>query len=118
MGLRNVVRTGVKVLIADAVLLIAEFFAISDVQARLTCANGAALYGQGCLTRDSPGYSYSVLVQYLSMTSQGGLVLTSPPTLDWIQLLVVALIVINLWYIVKTFRSRRSTPDFPGKVPT
>jgi hypothetical protein len=101
------VATGVKVLLADAVLLLAEFFAIQDFQARVACALGSPLYGYGCLARSSPSYSYSFLTESFSMVVNGTTV-RSPPMLDWVQLTAAALIVINVWYVYFLLRRRPS----------
>ena len=105
------VSTGVKVLLADALLLLAEFFAIQDIQARVACAFGSPLYGYGCLARASPSYSYSILTESFSMIVNGTTV-RSPPMLDWVQLTSAALIAINLWYVYVIVR--RKTSKKPG----
>ena len=37
--------------------------------------------------------------------------LTSPPTLDWIQLLVLVLVAVNGWFAYRAYRSRKSSID-------
>jgi hypothetical protein len=101
------VATGVKVLLADAVLLLAEFFAIQDIQARVACSLGSPLYGYGCLARSSPSYSYSFLTESFSMIVNGTTV-RSPPMIDWVQLTAGVLVVINLWYLYGVLRRRSS----------
>jgi hypothetical protein len=101
------VGTGLKVLIADAVLLIAEYFAILDVQARVGCALGSPLYGSQCLTRASPGYSYGLLTESFSMFINGaGFV--SPTMLDWVQVLAFVLVLVNGWFTYRVLKSRAS----------
>ena len=90
------VGTGFKILIADAVLLAAEFLILQDLQWRSSYAAAEGL---------SPSYSYSVLTQFFAI-SGGGATLTSPPTLDWVQLLVVVLVVLNVWYAYRSLRRR------------
>ncbi len=90
-------RTALKVLIIDAVLLLAEFLIIQDVQARSNCALGTPLYGQDCLVRASPSYSYSLFTQSFSMAANR-YTLQSPPALDWIQLLTAVLFAVNIWF--------------------
>jgi hypothetical protein len=93
------VRSWVKLLLVDLVVLVAAYAVVSDLYARLNCATGQDLYGQGCLARSSPQYSYSLLTRYFSMVS-GGATLQSPPYLDWLQLLAVIFIVVNVWYLL------------------
>ncbi|MDA4121479.1 MAG: hypothetical protein OK404_03620 [Thaumarchaeota archaeon] len=101
------VSTGLKVLLADAVLLLAEFFATQDIQARVACAVGSPLYGFGCLARSSPAYSYSLFTESFSMIVNGTTV-RSPTMLDWVQLTAAALIVINVWYVYFLIRRKPS----------
>ena len=107
------VGTGLKVLIADAVLLLAEFFVLQDVQARVGCALGSPLYGSACLTRASPVYSYSLLTESFSMMINGTGV-SSPTMLDWAQLMAVALIVINVWFVYIVVRRKSAVK---GQIP-
>ncbi len=109
------VGTGLKVLIADAVLLLAEFFVVQDVQARVGCALGSPLYGSACLGRLSPTFSYSFLTQSFSMSSNGE-ILQSPIMLDWTQLVAGALIVINVWFVSVVVR-RKSAASPGSKSP-
>ncbi len=99
-------RTALKVLIIDAIVLLAEFLAIQDVQARSECALGTSLYGQECLVRSSPSYTYSLFTQSFSMATKG-YTLQSPPTLDWIQLLTAVLFVVNIWFAYTYLKRRR-----------
>ncbi len=100
-------RTALKVIIIDAVLLLAEFLIVQDVQARSDCAFGTPLYGQECLARSSPSYTYSLFTQSFSMVANR-FSLQSPPTLDWIQLLTAVLFAVNIWFVY-TYLKRRKT---------
>jgi len=100
-------RTAWKVLILDAVLLLAEFEIIQDAHNRIQCALGSSLYGQSCMVRSSPSFSHSLLTQSFSMIV-GGTYLQSPPTLDWAQLIAYILVVINVWYGYTVFARRRA----------
>lgn len=105
------VRTGIKVVTLDAFLLIITYFVGTDIQNRIDCALGSPLYGEGCLARSSPAFSYSVLTRFFSMVKDG-MVLTSPPTLDWVQLVLLVFAVVNVWFVYTVFRERRpSSPD-------
>lgn len=93
------VRTIVKVLVADAILLAAEYFVLQDLGWRSDYA-----YSQGL----SPTYSYSIFTQYFAMLGRG-LALQGPPTLDWTQVLVVLLVMINAVYIYRALTGKRPT---------
>jgi hypothetical protein len=99
-------RKGVAgILVADVVLLLAVYLVNLDVQNRINCAVGLAPY---CSARSDPSFSYSLLTQFFSMRS-GNMLLTSPPTLDWTQVLILLLIVINIWFFLPLFRRRSTT---------
>ncbi len=105
------VRTALKVLAADVVLLIAEFNVIQDLNWRTGYA--ASLHG-ACfpnLCSYTPSFAYNLLVQFFTMSGNGA-TLTSPPTLDWVQLIAYALIGINAWFAYITLVKRRT----PGAV--
>jgi hypothetical protein len=91
-------KTALKVLAADAVLLVALFYVIQDLQWRTSDA--------GTL-RYSASFSYNVLTQFFTMAG-GTQRLTSPPTLDWVQALAYALVVVNAWFGYVVVKSRRS----------
>ena len=91
------VRTVLKVLILDAILLLAEFEIIQDLQNRIQCALGSTLYAQACMARSSPTFSYSLLTRSFSMVV-GGMYVQSPPTIDWVQLIAYVLVAINVWF--------------------
>ena len=101
------VRAAAKVLLADAVLLGAEFLILQDLQWRVTYASSVLRY--------TPSYTYSVLTQFFAM---GGSTtpLRSPPTLDWVQLLVVVLVILNLTYAYRSLRRRSLSAS--SAVPT
>jgi len=107
------VRTIFKVLIADAILLIAEFYIIQDLEWRTAYA--ASLHG-ACSPRlcsYSPSFSYNFLVRFFTMAGNG-VSLTSPPTLDWAQLLAYILIVINVWFAYTILTKRKSVKSAQG----
>ncbi len=90
-------------LLADIVLLVSAYFVLKDLQWR-----GSYASQQGF----TPSYFYSLLTQFFSVTGRG-LVLQSPPTLDWVQLTAVVLVVLNVWYLygIMTRRMTRKTPQ-------
>lgn len=90
------VRTSVKVVLLDLVLLLSAYFVLQDLAWRTSYAAYRGF---------SPSFSYSVLTQFLTMTDQND-ILVSPPTLDWIQLLVVVFAAANIWFIYKSMRAK------------
>ncbi len=90
-------RTWVKVLIADAAILGAEFLILQDLQWRATYASSKLGF--------APSYMYSVLTHIFTMGKSTGF-LESPPTLDWVQFLVVVLLALNVWYAYRSLVSK------------
>lgn len=101
------VRTVMKVLAFDAVLLLAGYEIIQDLQNRIQCALGSPLYGQMCMQRGSPSFSHSLLTQSFSMIV-GGTYVQSPPTVDWVQLIAYVLVAVNVWYGYTVFARRKA----------
>jgi hypothetical protein len=98
-------REGLKVALADIVLLFALYSILQDLQWRTGYA--ASLHSacpQFC--GYSPSFSYSLLTQFFTLAGNG-VRLTSTPTLDWVQLLAYVLVILNGWYAYKTMNSRR-----------
>ncbi len=101
-------REGLKVALADIVLLFALYSALEDLQWRTGYA--ASLHSacpQFCSY--SPSFSYSLLTQFFTLAGNR-VRLTSPPTLDWVQLLAYVLVALNAWYAYKTLKSRKLRP--------
>lgn len=96
-----------KVLAIDAVLIVVEVEVLLDIQNRINCALGSSLYGQGCLTRSSPSFAYSLLTKWFSLVVNGT-TLQSPPTLDWVQLIAFVLVALNAWYAYSVLSRRRA----------
>ena len=102
-------RTVVKVTIADAILLAGVYLVLINRGWKKQCAIGNAV---DCTARSSPHFSYSVFTIYFSMVSPpstaspSGMLLQSPPSLDWVQVFVAALVVINAWYAYSALRHR------------
>ncbi|HXW94197.1 MAG TPA: hypothetical protein VEJ19_00640 [Nitrososphaerales archaeon] len=111
------VRTVLKILVLDVILLLAEFEIVQDVQNRIQCALGSPLYGQVCVTRSSPSFSYSLLTRSFSMVV-GGNSVQSPPTLDWVQLIAYVLVAVNVWFVYTTLAKRRSLETAQGSAQT
>jgi hypothetical protein len=96
-----VVKNLFKTVIADVLLLTAEYFVLQD-QGRRT-AYAASLHSACPVPCGySTSYAYGILTQFFTMMGQG-VSLTSPPTLDWTQVLVVLLIIVNGWFLYSLF---------------
>jgi len=100
------VRTILKVLVVDAILLAAEFWVFQDLQWRTGFASSLH---NACshLCTYSPSFSYGILIQFFTMTGNG-VHLTSPPTFDWAQALAYAVVILNAWFAYRFFQSRKS----------
>ena len=95
-------RTLVKVVLADVIMSFGLILVLEDLGWRSAYAATKGF---------SPSYSYSVFTHVFSLTRQQ-LILASPLTLDWIQLFVAGLIVLNLWYLVRF--AKRGKPESIG----
>ncbi len=98
-------RDDLKVASADIVLLFGLYSVLQDLQWRIGYA--ASLHS-ACprFCSYSPSFSYSLLTQFFTLAGNG-VRLTSPPTLEWVQLIVYVLVVLNAWYAYKALKSRR-----------
>ncbi len=103
-----------KVLAADALLLVALYYVVQDLSWRISYA--ASLH-TACpnLCGYTPSFSYSFLTRLFTMSgnpllrSSALVRLTSPPTLDWVQVLSVMLVAVNAWFVYVTlWKGRRS----------
>lgn len=108
---RIVLRKAIKVLTADVILLASLFFVVQDLQWRAAFAASPHL---ACpqLCSYSPSFSYNPLSQFFSMDGNGQH-LVSPLTLDWVQLLALALVVVNVWFAYGVFANRKKTKERP-----
>jgi hypothetical protein len=109
------VRAIFKVLAADIVLLVALFYVLQDLQWR---SNFAASLHRACPLSCgySPSSSYSLLTRFFTM-SGNGVSLTSPATLDWVQVIALLLAVINVWFIYATLAKQRASKTSPAAQP-
>ena len=92
----------VLVLLADAMLLLAVFYVVGDLQWRVAYASSP----HGHTTGYAASFSYSIFTQVFTM-SGSGVTLSSPLTLDWIQVLALVLVVLNGWYVYSLVARRR-----------
>jgi hypothetical protein len=89
-------------LLIDAVVFVFVYLVVLDLVFRNSYAVSLNF---------APSVGYSVLTHVLTLTGRGT-TLVSPQTLDWVQLLVVALVVINVSYAAR-FRKRSTTGVSP-----
>ena len=110
-------RTVLKLALVDLVLLTGLYYVIQDLQWRSSYASSVH-YACGGPCSYTPSFSHSILTQFFTMTNANtNTSLTSPPTLDWIQLLVLALVVINVWYGYSLFERRKARNVGAASVP-
>ena len=89
------------VLLFDLVLLAALYL----VQQDLGWRNYYAGIPHAATSGYVPSFSYSVGIRYFTM-SGGAFPLTSPPTLDWVQVIVLLLVLANGWLAYQYLKSR------------
>jgi hypothetical protein len=105
-SITRAIRATYKVVIVDLLVLLALYYVLQDLQWRTNyAASPHAACGKIC--EYSPSFGYSFLTRFFTMAGNG-VSLTSPPTLDWVQLLALVLIAANGWFIYDVLRSRRS----------
>lgn len=99
-------RTAILVLFVDVALVVAAIFVIQDLQWRTSFA-ASLHYACPQLCGYSPSFSYSVLTRFFTM-SGNHVSWTSPPTIDWVQVLAVLLVAINAWFAYTILSKRRT----------
>jgi hypothetical protein len=99
----------IKVVAVDAVLVAAIIYVIQDLQWRSTYA-AETINRCGGPCSYTPSFSYGLLTQVFTM-SGNSVQLPSPATLDWIQVLVYALVLLNAWLVYTYWKSRRALPS-------
>jgi len=105
-GGERIRKLTIEVLVVDAVLLILTYLLYSDELWRTGCALGNGL---NCSIRSDPSFSYSLFTRFFSMRNNT-MLLTSPPTLDWIQVIAAILVLVNVWYLLRIIARRKSSP--------
>ena len=101
-----------KVLLVDLVLVLGLYFVLGDLSWRSYYAMSPH-NACGGVCSYTPSFSFNVLTRFFTMAGNG-VPLTSPPTLDWVQLLLLALFALNGWYLYSTFganRGAKAPPD-------
>jgi hypothetical protein len=101
------VRAWIKVAVADVVLIIFLLWVLGDMQGRLSYATAEGRPAT---------FVHSIFIQFFQM-STSSLLLQSPPTLDWSEILVFVLVVINAYFAYSAFRDRSSKIE-PASAPT
>lgn len=100
------VRTWLKVLAADLILIAAILLVVQDMQMRTACS----LPGCYPISDRSEGtFTYSLLTHGFSLMV-GGATLASPPAFDWFQVIAAAMVVANAWYLITVVRRTREGP--------
>jgi len=98
-------KTALKLILAEAVLLTGLYLVVRDLEWRSSYAASTHNACEGPCSY-TPTLSHSILTQFFTM-SGNGVSLTSPPTLDWVQLLVLILVVVNVWYGYSLLETRK-----------
>ncbi len=102
------IRTALKVLAADIVLVAVVLWVLQDLQWRSGYAASAHDACSGVCSY-TPSLGYTLLTQFFTMAGNG-VRLTSPATLDWVQALAYALILVNAWFGYRILKSRKGGP--------
>lgn len=84
----------VKVAVADIILLFVAYFVLQDIQGRVAYAASPHANVGGYV----PSFSYGILTRTFTM-SGGSFPLVSPPALDWLQVVAIALAVVNVPFL-------------------
>lgn len=88
-----------EVLAFDFILLLAGYSVVGDLQWRADYATK--------VSHLVPSYTYLPLIRHFTMTGRD-FPLVSPPTLDWLQIVLVVAVLVNLWYGYSYMKERRT----------
>lgn len=97
----------IRILLIDSVLFVFVYLVETDLAFRNSYAVSLNFV---------PSTGYSVLTHALTLTGRGA-TLVSPLALDWVQLLVVALVVVNGGYATRILKMSKSAPEGEGGLP-
>ena len=104
------VRLVFKVAGVDLVIVYALASVLQDLSWRV--------YYAGTPHAGVPGFaasfSYSLLARFFTM-ARSGVSLTSPPTLDWVQILELLLILVNGWFVYVYVMEKRHLSSASGR---
>jgi hypothetical protein len=95
------VRAFLEAIAVNAVAVVLLYLVVVDMGWRASCAT---LSPAGCRASVA-SITYWPFFDYYHLI-RAGTVLTSPPTFDWIQALVVFLVVFDLYFAYRWFRAR------------
>ena len=96
------VKRGFVLAVFDALALIFLYFVLQDVSSRVSYVKSEFLSG---------GFSYSPFIRVFSITgTKVQFPLVSPATLDWVQVSIATLALVNGYYILTILRRSRAVP--------
>jgi hypothetical protein len=95
-------KTYLLVLLVDLLLAVSLVYVVGDLQWRVAYASSPHPRTTGYAT----SFAYSVFTRVFTM-SGGGISLSSPLTLDWVQVLGVLLVALNGWFLYTVYSKRR-----------
>jgi len=100
------IKATYKIIIVDALVLVALYYVFQDLQWRTSYA--ASLH-TACYPACgySPSFGYGLLTRVFTMDGNNQH-LVSPITFDWVQGLILVLVVVNAWFAWSVLRSRSS----------
>jgi hypothetical protein len=91
-----VVRRGFVLAVFDLLTLAFLYFVLQDLAWRASYVESEHLI---------PGNSYSLFIRVFSITgSTVQFQLVSPPALDWVQVIIAALVLVNGFYVLRVLR--------------
>jgi len=99
-------RRVLKVAAVDVVVLAALFYVVQDLQWRVSCAAAA---DAACTSHQaySSSFSYGLVTQVFTMAGNS-VHLVSPATIDWVQILIYLLVLLNGWLVYASMKSHRA----------
>ena len=104
-----------KVLAGDLLFVFAFYSVLQDLSWRTYYA-ASPHDACGGLCTYTPSFSYGFLTRTFTLAGNNAS-LVSPPTLDWVQVIIYTLVLVNLWLVYVTLKprvARRSmTPAAP-----
>jgi len=99
------IKATYKVVIVDVLSFVALYYILQDLQWRTSYAASPHDACRG-ICQYSPSFSYNFLIRFFAMDGNGQH-LVSPPTLDWVQVFSIVLVVANLWFAYSFIKARR-----------
>ena len=103
------VKLWYKALLADIVFVVALYFVLQDLNWRTSYA-ASPHDACGGLCTYAPSFAYGLFTRTFTM-SGNGVSLASPATVDWVQIIVVLLLLVNGWCLYVVLKERK--PESP-----